>query len=297
MPTADLTGFPQQAAFAEEDDYDMEDASDPPPSALTAPPARSLSIVPLAIPSIAPGVVRSLAAPHAQPAASAGLAGPQAAELQPPQSDVLPTPGVPQHGHPAAAPFGLAMHMPVQFQSVPPFVAPQPAAFQLPAGRAKPVTLQEQMQLAAASGIVLPVVTASNGRSMLRYSDLLPSVDSKPAEQLPEQADAASRARVRAERLNALTLQTSTDAAKVAAATAAGEDDSDEESFLHAKVMRKLPEHLVDSSTLSDESDSDVVISEADAEEHSAGKAEAQAQSRDKQSGPQPRCVLLALLL
>lgn len=116
----------------------------------------------------------------------------------------------------------------------------------------------------------------SNGRPVLRYSDLIQKGTTHGADAVTEASlDAAVAARQRAERLNALKAQTAAAAASSAsAATSApvtkAADDSDDEGFLHATAVGKLPEHLRRSD--SQDSDSDVLVSGQEEEEQHAAE-------------------------
>ena len=120
-----------------------------------------------------------------------------------------------------------------------------------------------QIDLAQAADVDLPVVTGTDGRPLLQYSRLLPRGGPVPLSK--EEADdqesrilSEANSKLRAERLKA-----SLTAASSAAATAAAEaGDSDEEGFMHAAAVGKLPEHLIRSE--SQESDSDIIMDRHD---------------------------------
>lgn len=109
---------------------------------------------------------------------------------------------------------------------------------------------------------------------------------------------AASAARVRAERLNALQAQTAAAGPSSAAAAAAApavvtkppSEDSDEEGFLHATALEALPDHLRRSD--SQDSDSDVLVSgQEEEEQHAAESAHNKVQQearKDKQPDSKP---------
>lgn len=140
-------------------------------------------------------------------------------------------------------------------------------------------------------------MTTSDGRPILKYSDLMQKGRVFDADAVTEESvAAASAARMRAERLNALQAQTvsaeaSSAAGAAAASTAAkaAEDSEDEEGFLHASALGSLPDHLRRSE--SQDSDSDVHVSRQEEEEQaveSAHKAQLDP-TWDKQADYKPR--------
>ena len=157
--------------------------------------------------------------------------------------------------------------------------------------------------MAQAAGAAFPVMITTDGRPVLKYSELLPRnsttvIDTKPEAELL----AASNARLRAERLKALKSQSpaaalvsplppaaSSAPAPAAATAAARGDDSDEEGFLHAAAVGKLPGHLT--RTESQESDSDVIIDKQDEEEGQSAESEKKMQEsrHDRQAAYKPR--------
>ncbi|KAL0025336.1 hypothetical protein WJX79_008358 [Trebouxia sp. C0005] len=156
----------------------------------------------------------------------------------------------------------------------------------------KPTTLQQQIEMAQAAGVDLPFVTGSDGRPLLQYSRLLPKGNPVPPSQ-EEEKDEGSRklsetsAKLRAERLNILKAQAAAMAATTAAAAsatasaaAAHTDEGDEEEFMHAAAVGKLPDHLVRSE--SQESDSDVITDRPDEDERQPAESEARLQQDPK---------------
>ena len=150
-----------------------------------------------------------------------------------------------------------------------------------------------QVDQAHAAGIAFPVMTTSDGRPVLKYSDLMQKGRVFDTDAVTEESQAAaSAARVRAERLNALQAQTAAagassapDAAAAGAAAKAAEDTEDEEGFLHASAVGSLPDHLRRSE--SEDSDSDVHVSRQGEEEEQAAESANKAQQdprRDKQA-------------
>ena len=154
--------------------------------------------------------------------------------------------------------------------------------------------------MAQAAGAAFPVMITTDGRPVLKYSELLPRnsttvIDTKPEAELL----AASNARLRAERLKALKSQSpaaalvspaaSSAPAPAAATAAARGDDSDEEGFLHATAVGKLPGHLT--RTESQESDSDVIMDKQDEEEGQLAESEKKMQEtrHDRQAAYKPR--------
>lgn len=142
-------------------------------------------------------------------------------------------------------------------------------------------------------------MTTSDGRPVLKYSDLMQKGRLFEADAVTEEGiAAASAARVRAERLNALQAQTAaagTSIATAAAATAAAAvtktpaEDSDEEGFLHATALEALPDHLKRSD--SQDSDSDVHVSRQEEEEQHAAESAHKVQQdarKDKQADAKP---------
>lgn len=146
--------------------------------------------------------------------------------------------------------------------------------------------------MAQAAGVDLPFVTGSDGRPLLQYSRLLPKGNPVPPSQ-EEEKDEGSRklsetsAKLRAERLNILKAQAAAMAATTAAAAsatasaaAAHTDEGDEEEFMHAAAVGKLPDHLVRSE--SQESDSDVITDRPDEDERQPAESEARLQQDPK---------------
>lgn len=140
-------------------------------------------------------------------------------------------------------------------------------------------------------------MTTSDGRPVLKYSDLMQKGRVFDADAVSEDSlAAASAARVRAERLNALQAQTASAgassapaAAAASAAAKAAEGSDDEEGFLHAPVMGSLPDHLRRSE--SQDSGSDFPASRQEEEEHEAAESAHKAQQdprRDKQADYKP---------
>jgi len=93
-------------------------------------------------------------------------------------------------------------------------------------------------------------------------------------------------AKLRAERLNILKTATASAATSAAAASvtataaAAQTDEGDEEGFMHAAAVGKLPDHLVRSE--SQESDSDVITDRPDEDERQPAESEARLQQDPK---------------
>lgn len=143
-------------------------------------------------------------------------------------------------------------------------------------------------------------MTTSDGRPVLKYSDLMQKGRLFEADAVTEEGiAAASAARVRAERLNALQAQTAAAGLSSAAAAAAASapavmtkppaEDSDEEGFLHATALEGLPDHLRRSD--SQDSDSDVHVSGQEEEEQHAAESVPKAQQdarKDKQADTKP---------
>ena len=138
-------------------------------------------------------------------------------------------------------------------------------------------------------------MTTSDGRPILRYSDLIQKGTVYAGDIATEASlNAASAARLRAERLNALKAQTAAAADSSASAAAAAPvtkaaDDSDDEGFLHATAVGKLPEHLRRSN--SQDSDSDILVGGQEEEEHQAAESAYKAQQegrRDNQAAFKP---------
>ena len=138
--------------------------------------------------------------------------------------------------------------------------------------------------MAQAAGFDFPVMTTADGRPILRYSDLPPKctpadTDDKGKDPTAEQEMSSSiSAKLRAERLKAIRLQTGGAASvqAIPSAVSGQADDIDEEGFLHAAAVGKLPEHLT--QTESQDSDSDVITAKQEEEEE---------QSPELQQGPQ----------
>ena len=142
-----------------------------------------------------------------------------------------------------------------------------------------------QIDQAQAAGVAFPVMTTSDGRPVLKYSDLMQKGRVFEADGVTEEGiAAAAAARVRAERLNALQAQTSA-GASTAATVAKPAEDSDEEGFLHATALGSLPEHLRRSD--SQVSDSDVLVSSQQEEDQHAAESVHKVQQdvrKDKQA-------------
>ena len=140
--------------------------------------------------------------------------------------------------------------------------------------------------MAQAAGVDLPFVTGSDGRPLLQYSRLLPKGKPIPPSQDEEKEEGSRKlsetsAKLRAERLNILKAQTAAMAsAATSAAAAAQTDEGDEEGFMHAAAVGKLPEHLVRSE--SQESDSDVITDRPDEHEQQPPESEARLQQDPK---------------
>ena len=144
--------------------------------------------------------------------------------------------------------------------------------------------------MAQAAGVDLPFVTGSDGRPLLQYSGLLPKGNPIPLSQEEEKEEGSRKlsetsAKLRAERLNipkaqpATTASAATSAAAAAAtasAAAAQTDEGEEEGFMHAAAVGKLPDHLVRSE--SQESDSDVITERPDEDERQPAESEARSQ-------------------
>ncbi|KAL3162013.1 hypothetical protein ABBQ38_009085 [Trebouxia sp. C0009 RCD-2024] len=154
-----------------------------------------------------------------------------------------------------------------------------------------------QVDQAQAAGIAFPVMTTSDGRPILKYSDLMQKGRVFDADAVSEESlAAASAARVRAERLNALQAQTASAgafsapaAAASSAAAKAAEGSDDEEGFLHASAVGSLPDHL--RRSVSQDSDSDFHVSRQEEQEHEAAESAHKAQQdprRDKQADYKP---------
>ena len=130
--------------------------------------------------------------------------------------------------------------------------------------------------MAQAAGVDLPFVTGSDGRPLLQYSRLLPKGNPIPPPQEGEKEEDSRKlsetsAKLRVERLNILKAQTAATASAAtsaaaasatASAAAAHTDEGDEEGFMHAAALAKLPDHLIRSG--SQESDSDVITDRPD---------------------------------
>lgn len=140
-------------------------------------------------------------------------------------------------------------------------------------------------------------MTTSDGRPVLKYSDLMHKGRLFEADAVTEEGiAAAAAARVRAERLNALQAQTAaagpssaTAATAAPAVTKPPAEDSDEEGFLHATALEGLPDHLRRSD--SQDSDSDVHVSGQEEEEQHAAESVHKAQQdarKDKQADSKP---------
>ncbi len=166
------------------------------------------------------------------------------------------------------------------------------------AGSCKFLLLLLQIEMAQAAGVDLPFVTGSDGRPLLQYSRLLPKGNPVPPSQ-EEEKEKHSRqlsetgAKLRAERLNILKAQTAAmasaassaassaaAASATASAAAAQTDEGDEEGFMHAAAVGKLPDHLVRSE--SQESDSDVITDRPDEDERQPAESEARLQQDPK---------------
>lgn len=120
-----------------------------------------------------------------------------------------------------------------------------------------------QIDQAQAAGVDLPIVTGTDGRPLLQYSRLLPRGGPVPlskdeADEQESKILSEANSKLRAERLKALL----TTASATASAAAARADDSDEEDFMHAAAVGRLPEHLTRSE--SQESDSDIMVDRSD---------------------------------
>lgn len=286
-----LPAFAKPAAFEEEDDYDAEDASaaGPTPAASLTQPGNSTT---MSLPTGTQTLPAAAFQTGASASATASANGPEASlaaspwPLQPQVTSSVPSATQqPAPGSASVVPVAPAAHA----QLPPSLVIAQAAGTQPQSVSRKPKTIEEQLQKAAEEGVSLPVLRTSDGRCLVKYSDLMPSLSSRPEEQPVGSTDAVSRAKLRAERLNALKAQISTDKVKAASAAAVRAEDSDDESFLHVAARGKLPQHLVESSVLSQESDEDVVMHEADSQEQQSAKTEAQSQHRGKQLGAQPQ--------
>ena len=154
------------------------------------------------------------------------------------------------------------------------------------------------MDQAQAAGVAFPVMTTSDGRPVLKYSDLMQKGRVFEADAVTEEGiAAATAARVRAERLNALQAQTASAGASSAAAAAPASaaavtkpaEDSDEEGFLHATALGSLPDHLRRSE--SQDSDSDVLVSGQEAEDQHAAESVHKVQQdvrKDRQADYKP---------
>ena len=129
-----------------------------------------------------------------------------------------------------------------------------------------------QVEQALAAGFTFPVMTTSDGRPLLKYSDLLQRDAAAAADPFMEDNQAAAPvARLRAERLSALNAQTATAAPSSASAPAhKAADESDDEAFLHTIAVGKLPDHLRRSD--SQDSDSDLLVSRQEADEQQAAE-------------------------
>ncbi len=145
--------------------------------------------------------------------------------------------------------------------------------------------------MAQAAGVDLPFVTGSDGRPLLQYSRLLPKGNPIPPSQEEEKEEDSRKlsetsAKLRAERLNILKTATASAATSAAAASvtataaAAQTDEGDEEGFMHAAAVGKLPDHLVRSE--SQESDSDVITDRPDEDERQPAESEARLQQDPK---------------
>ena len=151
-----------------------------------------------------------------------------------------------------------------------------------------------QIEMAQAAGVDLPFVTGSDGRPLLQYSRLLPKGNPIPPSQEEEKEQDSRKlsetsAKLRAERLNILKAQTAAmasaassaaAASATASAAAAQTDEGDEEGFMHAAAVGKLPDHLVRSE--SQESDSDVITDRPDEDERQPAESEARLQQDPK---------------
>lgn len=291
-----LQSLPKATAFEEEDDYDAEDAPQGAQAGPAAVPGSNAALpLPVAPPTlpVLPGAHTS-SLPAAAPVATAAAAasGSQAqAESSAAQASLMQSQAVasvPSASHTASISAAVVTAA-AQAQTLSSDGTGHKAATQPQTLRVQPKTVEEQMQAARAKGASLPVLVTSDGRYLLKFSDLMPSVDALPQVQQSGHTDAISRAKLRAERLNALKAQTSTDKARAIAAARARSEDSDDESFFHVAARGKLPEHLVDSSMLSQESDVDVVMHEVDSQEQQSAQSEAKAQHGDRQLHPQTR--------
>lgn len=151
-----------------------------------------------------------------------------------------------------------------------------------------------QVDQAQAAGIAFPVMTTTDGRPILKYSDLMQKGRAFEADAATEEGiAAATAARVRAERLNALQAPTASARASSAGAAAAAvtnpAEDSDEEDFLHATALGSLPDHLRRSD--SQDSDSDVLVSGQEEEDQHAAESVHKLQQdlrKDKQDDYKP---------
>lgn len=151
-----------------------------------------------------------------------------------------------------------------------------------------------QVDQAQAAGVAFPVMTTSDGRPILKYSDLMQKGRAFAADAVTEEGiAAATAARLRAERLNALQAQTASAGASSAGAAAAAVtkpvEDSDEEDFLHATPLGSLPDHLRWSD--SQDSDSDVIVSGQEEEDQHAAESVHKLQQdarKDKQADFKP---------
>lgn len=287
-----LQSLPKAAAFEEEDDYDAEDAPQGAQAATAAISGSNAGLLPVTPPTlpVLPGAHLSLTPAAATVAAAASGSQAQAggsaaqASLMQPQTVA----SVPSASYPAATSAAVVTAA-AQAQTLSSDGTGHTAATQPQTLSQKPKTVEEQMQAARAKGASLPVLVTSDGRYLLKFSDLMPSVDALAQVQQTGHTDAISRAKLRAERLNALKAQTSTDKAKAVAAARVRSEGSDDESFFHVAAKGKLPEHLVDSSMLSQESDADVVMHEVDSQEQQSAQSEVKAQHGDRQLHPQTR--------
>lgn len=285
--TAVLPSLAQHAAFEEEDDYDDEDMDEAAPA---VPGSSLLPIAHMASPAV-----------HAVPAVSATL----------PSSAVTAAPGLATATLPAAAgssqaqtaasaahDANLQLPQPLAAQPIAslPVVAgpatvqgqmpvlglnPEAAAIQLQPSRRREVTVKEQRREAAEKGATLPVLMTSNGECILKYSDLMASTTFLLPQQTGD-SDATARAKLRAERLNALKAQSMDKEKASATAAVAKAEDSDDESFFHMACKRKLPEHLVDSSAFSQDSDTDVVTHEVDSTQRQTAQTDKSVSHQEK---------------
>ncbi len=174
-----------------------------------------------------------------------------------------------------------------------------------------------QVDLAQAAGVAFPVMTTLGGRPVLKYSDLLPrmnapAADKEAQEEIERRDLGLANARLRAERLKALKAQSSSAAAAAAAASASAsasalaaakaapvkDVDSDDEGFMHATAVGKLPEHLIRSES-QESADSDVILDKQDDERQQSAESQQRVQQdpkRDKQAAYQVRYGTIIIL-